>query len=129
MSEPDFADEDLFAPVESDDFINKRKGVRYIRKDITASITIRRYFTANEILVRLHDISSRGALIACNAKLKPKQRLSLTLTFSSGRKFRIPSIITHIETTHEQSFGLKFESLNNNLGNYLLKTQTDLIVK
>lgn len=129
MSEPDFEDEDLFAPIKSEDFINKRKGVRYVRKDITASIAVRRFFSTNDILVKLLDISSRGALISCNAKLKPKQKLTLTLTFNGGRKFRIASTVTHNVTKHEQNFGLKFEHVNNNLGNYLLKTQTDLIIK
>jgi len=107
---------------------NHRTAVRYVRVDITALLIQPFLFKpSKKILVKLLDISSKGASIEFKDKLSEKKQVILELTFKDKRKFSIKSKIIYHKNHIE--YGLKFDQLNNELGDYLLKTQNDLIFK
>ena len=123
-------DEEIFDMLFTDAQINnQRTAVRYIRADIT--ITLRKYGLlkfAKKIPVELLDISSKGAAIKCEKKLGIKKRIILELIFEDNHEF-----IIHAKTIYQienkNKYGLKFDSFNHELGDYLLSTQNDLIFK
>jgi hypothetical protein len=123
-------DNDFFNdPVMDNSFVNKRSAVRYIRKDLTAILFSRGFFQDMNLMVKLIDISSKGALISSSRKINRKN-ISLQLIFRDGKKFRLPASIVHKRYSHGYFFyGLKFSRISNKLGEHLLKTQTDLLLK
>lgn len=113
---------------------NNRIAVRYIRDDIAASVCKIRLFnfgflTNKEILVDLIDISSKGVLISTNKKLPLKKKITLTLKFENTVTFQIKASIVRKTSVLEYQYGIKFDRLNNELGDYLLETQRKLIFK
>ena len=117
---------------------NRRKSVRYVRKDITASISQEDIFGTYSLFsysqvfrVKLIDISSRGALVGVPTKLtlKVNQKIMLTLIFDSNKKFEIPAKVVHNLTQGKRFYGLKFHRPNDELGDHLLETQADLIFR
>lgn len=122
---------DIFALDMSDGLVesNRRAAVRYVRQDITAILIKKSLFRAQEILVQLVDISSKGATIACSDKLKRKNKVKLSLTFQDGKRFTLPATVVHAEDAPQKRYGLKFERCNDKLGDYLLSSQNDLIFK
>ena len=120
---------EIFALDMSDVEANKRAAVRYIRQDITAILTTKSLFRVNEFLVRLIDISSKGATIACSEKLKVNNKVTLNLTFQDGKKFVLPAKVIHTENMANKHYGLKFDRCKDQLGEHLLSSQNDLIFK
>lgn len=104
---------------------NKRLAVRYQRHDIKAVIKIHSFLFPRLFPVKLHDISSRGAAIFSKHKLSTKNRVTLYLLFSDGKRFEIASSIVHCES-EEHRYGIKFDEHNHPLADHLLLTQTDL---
>ncbi len=128
--EPDTEDDFFKDPLPDEHYVNKRKAVRYVRDDITAVLLIDGLFKTTKLMVRLIDISSKGALIKCNRKLSVRKQVSLRLMFSDRKKFQMQATVVHKRGSDQQLFyGLKFRQINNRLGDYLLATQTDLILK
>ncbi len=109
---------------------NKRFAVRYIRSNIKASVLKVRLFGFGRPLgLDLLDISSKGALISSQKKLKKNKKLTLILEFEDGKVFEIKSKIVRFEKDQKYRYGIKFDRFHNELGNYLLKTQDDLIFR
>ena len=109
---------------------NKRFAVRYIRSNIKASVLKVRLFSFGKPLgMDLLDISSKGALISTPKKLKKNKKLTLILEFEDGKVFEIKSKIVRLEKEQSYRYGIKFDRFHNELGNYLLKTQDDLIFR
>lgn len=106
-------------------FLNKRIAVRYRRSDIKAVIKINSAFFPRLIPVALIDISSKGAAIQSNKKLRKKASISLYLLFNDGRRFTIDGTIVH--TSSAPRYGVKYDAINQALAEHLLHTQTDLI--
>jgi hypothetical protein len=115
---------------------NKRKTLRYIRKDITALVnqadifgTYRLFSVSRFIRVRLLDISSKGSLIASPEKLKPNRQVMLTLVFDSNKKFEIPARIVREIRRRRSFYGLEFEKVNDDLADYLVTSEIDWRVR
>jgi len=113
---------------------NQRKTIRYIRGDISASIHKRDIFGgynlfgySNPIEVKLLDVSSKGALISSPKKINLNKKINLVLIFNCNKKFTIPSKIIREETYAKKIYGLKFNHVRHDLGDYLLETQTKLV--
>ncbi len=123
-------DDDFFNdPAIDNSFINKRSAVRYIRKDITAVLFSRGFFKDINLMVKLVDISSKGTLISSSRKINRKN-ITLQLIFKDGKNFRLPAQIVHHRNSRGHFYyGLKFSRVSNKLGEHLLKTQTDLLLK
>jgi len=103
---------------------NKRVAVRYRRTDIKAVIKIRSIFFPRLVPVILVDISSKGAAVKSNKKLRRNHKICLYLLFNDGRRFAIDGIVAHAESATR--YGIKFDSYNTALAEHLLHTQTDL---
>jgi hypothetical protein len=114
---------------------SRRIGVRYVREDIAASvckisIIIFGIGFSREITVELVDISSKGVLISTTSKLRVKKKITITLKFEDNKSFTIKAKIVRGELSPRQNlYGIKFDRLNNDLGDYLLETQNKLVFK
>jgi PilZ domain len=114
---------------------NKRIGVRYVREDIAASVCKINTFSFfgflfnKEMVVELIDISSKGVLIATSKKLRINKKINLTLTFEDAKTFKISAKVVRKAHGAGNQYGLKFDRLNNDLGDYLLATQRKLVFK
>jgi hypothetical protein len=129
MSDNDFPTEfldHLDHDIEVDSsFLNKRISVRYRRNDIKAIIRTHSLFFPQMIRVELLDISSKGAAIYCDKKLKLKTRLSFFLLFQDGKRFTIDAIVANTQAAPR--YGVKFNHYQTELADHLLATQTDLL--
>jgi len=117
-----------------ENYNNQRKTIRYIRSDISASINRSDIFGgynsfnySRSIKVELLDISSKGALISSPRKINLNKKLNLVLIFDCNRKFEITSKVVREETYAHRIYGLKFNNVRHDLGDYLLETQTELV--
>ncbi|MCF7987064.1 MAG: PilZ domain-containing protein [Methylovulum sp.] len=109
---------------------NHRVATRYIRKDITVSISGLHLFELGRVSrVELLDISSKGLLIECQRKLTLRKKIKLSLRFKSGKEFQLQGTVIRISTTSPTEYGIKFDRFNDELGDYLLETQEHLIFK
>ncbi|MCQ8128994.1 PilZ domain-containing protein [Methylomonas rivi] len=129
MGNTDFLEDIFFdeldQEVELDALVNKRISVRYRRNDIKAIVKTHSLLFPRLIKVVLLDISSKGAAIQCNKKLKPKSRVSFFLKFQDGRRFTIQAIVANNQAAPR--YGLKFDTYQTELADHLLSTQTDLL--
>ncbi len=133
-SKLDFAQDifDLDLELDLTDAINsnRRRTVRYIRKDIKACVNKVKFFRFGKpYAIDLHDLSTRGAFISLDKKLNINKKLTLILIFEDGKQFEIPAKIVRKEGVKKYRYGIKFDKYQNDLGDYLLKTQTNLIFK
>lgn len=122
-------DEEIFGMLDGEQLPeNNRIAVRYIRTDITASLIAKErfFFFSKKITVRLIDISSKGVAVVSLEKIKAK-KASLELIFPNNQIITIDGKI--IYRGNGNKYGLKFDQFNNELGNHLLATQTDLLFK
>jgi hypothetical protein len=115
--------------------VNSRRTVRYIRKDIKVHIRKQNWFSAiggdrfrKDIPVELLDISNRGCLIASLEKLAVRSKIIVLLTFETARRFEIEATVVRKAEGVDQ-YGIKFAAYNNELGDYMLKTQEKLTFK
>lgn len=123
----DIFDDDLFSLLSDEQADNKRTAVRYIRTDISASIgTTVFFFFSKKIPVKLIDISSKGAAIKSKKRIRAK-KIILNLVFADKKVFTIPAKIIY-RGSHFK-YGLKFNRYDNELGNHMLETQSDLLFK
>lgn len=109
---------------------NHRIATRFIREDIDASISDLGFLSrGKDFPVKLVDITSKGVLIESDKKLKVGQALTLTLQFKTGKRFVIKAKVVRIAAESHDQYGIKFDRYNNELGDYLLDTQTKLVFK
>lgn len=121
---------DIFTLIPDDEYINRRKAVRYVRDDITAVLIKKGLLKSTDMIVKLLEISSKGALISCSMKLGINKKVTLRLVFKDGKKFNLKATVIHIGTTPPgKQYGLEFNKLSNRLGEHLLSTQIDLVLK
>ena len=124
-------DEEIFGMLSAEEQpINNRCAVRYIRKDITASLSISSLLgPTKKIPIKLIDISSKGAAIECEKKLTPKKKIVLELVFNDKKKFTIDARVIHQNNLRKKQYGLKYAHYNDELGDYMLASQVDLQFK
>jgi hypothetical protein len=120
---------------EKEQVVNSRRTVRYIRKDIKVHIRKQNWFSAiggdrfrQEIPVELLDISNRGCLIICQEKLALRSKILVLLTFETAKRFEIEATVVR-KSEDVNQYGIKFAAYNNDLGDYMLKTQEELTFK
>jgi len=56
-------------------------------------------------------------------------KIILGFQFKSGKTFRIKALVVRKSTTSDYEYGLKFDDYQNELGSYLVETQTQLKFK
>jgi hypothetical protein len=115
--------------------VNQRRTVRYIRKDIKVWIRRESWFDAlgldrfrKEIPAELLDISNRGCLLGSAEKLAVPTKITVLLMFGTGMRFEIKAMVVRKAEGRNQ-YGIKFAQYNDELGEYMLKTQTELTFK
>ncbi len=123
----DIFDDNFFKLLSDGQAENNRTAVRYIRTDITAIVNQPRFlFPAKKISVKLIDISCKGAAIKSEKKIRAK-KVILKLVFEDNKVFNIPAKIIYVGCDYK--YGLKFNRYDNELGNHMLDTQSDLLFK
>lgn len=109
---------------------NQRIATRFVREDIDATISDLGLLNMGKTFaVKLIDITSKGVLIESKKKLGINQTLTLTLKFKTGKVFVIKAKVARVSTSEKDHYGIKFDKYNNELGDYLLDTQTKLVFK
>lgn len=135
---PQDADNEDFtsAGMEKDLSANQRRTVRYIRRDIVAQIrkgylpgALGLSWFKQEIKAKLLDLSNRGCLIRSFEKLALNEKISILLTFDTGKQFVIKGVVVREAQGRGYEYGVKFIEYNNELGEYMLKTQRELNFK
>lgn len=123
--------DELFGSDSQGDAIkNNRIATRFIREDIDASISDLGFLNRSKAHpVHLMDITSKGVLIESDKKLKINQTLTLRLKFLAGKEFVIKAKVARVADEANNQYGIKFDRYNNELGDYLLDTQTKLVFK
>lgn len=133
-------DRDIFEEESSDlnPVSNQRKSTRYVRKDIAVFVSQPDIFGSYSLFsisrptkVKLFDISSRGVLIAgpSNLVLRKKQKIMLTLIFNTNKTFEFLGTVVREVTEQRKLYGVKFDKVNDALGDYLLESQADLVFR
>ncbi|MGR9071912.1 MAG: PilZ domain-containing protein [Gammaproteobacteria bacterium] len=107
---------------------NKRNAVRYIRKDIDLSLRVSGFFNFKKpIPLTLIDVSSKGVLLATDKKFRLNKKITLEFLFNDNSKHTVEAVIVRRKFSEPLNFyGAKFRRINDELGEQLLKTQTDL---
>ena len=119
---------DLFAPDFSPYLTdNERKTIRYIRNDVKVSLLYGNILGIKKNrLTTLNDISTKGTLVTATQKLSLNKKVIVVITFGDGKVFRINGKIIRQCPTAPHRYAIQFDKQENALGDYLLKTQTDL---
>ncbi len=132
MNEPDI-DVEIFdtAQTDEEDGANKRAAIRYVRSDIAVTITKPGINLTKFIPVKLVDISSKGATIEFRKKISINQKVILHLLFQDNRNFTISAQIIHLaknafKNKNKNKYGLKFDRIHDELGDYLVTSQSEL---
>ena len=123
--------DNLSGPVISDDLeANRRITVRYVRGAIKASLSnVIICFSCAPLQIQLLDLSTKGALISSDRKIRKNKKLTIILEFEDGRTFEIKARIVRVDAFSTYTYGIKFDKYNDALGDYIFKTQTNLIFK
>jgi hypothetical protein len=103
--------------------LNNRISVRYRRSDIKIIIKTHSLLFPRLIDAKLVDISSKGIAIHSQKKLRVNSRVSIFLQFNDGKRF---TVLATVSNKTIPRYGLKFDSYQTELADYLLATQTDL---
>lgn len=126
----DLPDLDETIDITKIDVKNRRITTRYVRSDVKASVSkIKLFRFSKPIVIELFDLSTRGALISVDMDIKLNKKITLILFFEDGKEFHIPAAIVRKTTGDKSIYGIKFNRYDNELGEYLLKTQTQLVFK
>lgn len=106
---------------------NQRAAVRYITSGISIWLKVKSLFCFKKNLkVKLLDISSKGLAVKCQQDISLRKKITILIKFKDNKKFIIPAIIVHKKN---DLYGIKFNKYNDELGDYLLSSQKDLIFK
>ena len=103
--------------------LNNRISVRYRRSDIKVMIRTQSLLFPRLIDASLVDISSKGIAIHSQKKLRVNGRVSIFLQFYDGKRF---TVLATVSNKVAPRYGLKFDTYQTELADYLLATQTDL---
>lgn len=122
---------DIF-DLDTDDTIqdNGRRSVRYVRNDIKVVLISKNLLGLDKkIQVQLQDISSKGLRVSAKEKLSINKKITVALKFKDGRRFTMKAKVVRQSSSNKFDYGIKFEERQNDLGDHLLETQTDLLLK
>jgi hypothetical protein len=132
----DLAYDDFSIDPSVDSNNNNRKTIRYIRNDIITWLYISNLLGhyskksyQQPVNLKLLDISSKGALISSPKRLRLYKKVKLVLKFEDNKEFEISSKIIRKEVYDPQIYGLKFDQINHGLGDYLVKSQINLVLQ
>jgi len=119
----------LSAQLTTEQLNNKRIAVRYIGTDIIAALKLLGIFNSKKkYSIELIDISSKGVAIKSKKNIAVGKNIVLYLAFKDKTIFRIPAKIVY-ENKTKQQYGVKFDQINNKLGDFLVSSRQDLLFK
>ena len=129
LEEEEFTLDSEFSNEDNELYNKNRIAVRYIREDITLTLKPDGFFKwGKPPQVRLRDISSKGVFVSCRTELKLKKKYILTFRFKDGKQFQTHGmVVNHPENS--LYYGIKFDTFEHELGDYLVVTQKDLNLK
>lgn len=114
---------------------NKRVATRYVRNDIVVVLCEMLAFSlvSKEIFidfVKLNDITGRGISFSSSQYMTIRKKIVLNLKFHHSEiSFKINATIVYRSDISPYQYGVKFDSDNHELSEYLLETQRNLVFK
>lgn len=109
---------------------NGRRSVRYVRSDIKVVLITKNLLGIDKkIQAKLQDISSKGLRVCAKEKLSINKKITVALKFKDGKRFNMKARVVRQSSSKKLDYGIKFEERQNDLGEHLLETQTDLLFK
>ncbi|MBE0434846.1 MAG: PilZ domain-containing protein [Methylomicrobium sp.] len=117
---------------DTDDTIqdNGRRSVRYVRSDIKVVLITKTLLGIDrKIQAQIQDISSKGLRVSAEEKLSINKKITVAIKFKDGRRFNMKAKVVRQSSSNKFDYGIKFEERQNDLGDHLLETQTDLLFK
>jgi len=108
---------------------NKRAAVRYLGGGVIAALKLLGILNSDKKhSIELIDISSKGAAIHSKKKISVGKKVILYLAFKDKTIFRVPAKIVYKNKINHQ-YGVKFDQINNKLGDFLVSSGQDLLFK
>lgn len=93
-------------------------------------VSLHLYESENKrILAKFRNLSTNRVKILTYSPLNKRHRYNLVFTLDNGETHKIDTKIENYQHKVKHSYGVKFEKSNDDLGESLLETQTDLIFK
>lgn len=111
---------------------NKRISPRYVRDDIVIALCETTSLNRGELFidfVHLNDVTSRGLSFSSARRFSTNKKIILNLRFRTEVSFKISGTIIHRINSMPYQYGVKFDSTNHELSEYLLESQSILIFK
>lgn len=128
----DLSDKDPTSPADSDSappprtLLYLRKAVRYDITDVKATLYRKSIFhLGREAAIEIADISTRGAQIISKRSLSINAAYGLLLVFQDGKRFDIAGKVIHKKDSTNDCYGFRFDAYNDDLGDYLLSSESD----
>ena len=104
--------------------------IKNLSKINDASLRKLHFFESNkQIFAKYRNLSSSGVNILTYSPLNIKKQHSLLFTLSNGKKHKAITKIDQYQHYRYYNYGIKFDKTNDELGEHILETQTDLIFK
>jgi len=110
---------------EESDYIENRNALRFTNRDIEVWVKVIGVFkTSRYEKFALRDISSLGATIQVNKKLKIGKKLAIKFVFGRQSKYFLQArIIRRENESGEYVYGIQFDKKNSFLGKKLVQTE------
>jgi len=87
------------------------------------------YESNKQIPAKFRNFHSSSVKILTHTPLDTKKQHSLIFILSNGDKYNTLTQITDYQQHKYNNYGIKFDKANDELGEYILETQTDLVFK
>ena len=87
------------------------------------------YQSNNQIPAKFRNLGSSSVKILTHKPLNPKEQYNLIFMLSNGKKHKTLTQIDDYQHHIYYNYGIKFDKANDDLGEYILETQTDLVFK
>ena len=87
------------------------------------------YESKDQVSAKFRNLNSRSVKVLTYTPLDPKKQHCLIFILSNGKKHKVLTQINNSQHRIYYNYGIKFDKASNELGDYILETQTDLIFK
>ena len=87
------------------------------------------YESKEQITAKFRKLGSSSVKILTHAPLNPKKQHSLIFILSNGKKHKVLTQIRGSQHHIYYNYGIKFDKTSDELADYILETQTDLVFK
>ena len=87
------------------------------------------YRSKEQIPAKFRNLGSSSVKVLTHTPLNTKEQHDLIFILSNGKKHKASTQIDDYQHNISYSYGIRFDKASDDLGEYLLETQTDLVFK